>query len=251
MDKFIKRIQTRASRKGISVSKQQVRDAYQVIVEDTEKPTEQELIAVIEHLEAQTVESSELTLQQPETIEVTPENDDIWENLEPPVEENQEQEAIISGSAQSAIASVEASVNSPVNAPLATTQPSNLQPSNLPTSNGLTTDELQNQIEEKFKGYPLDIKKQITDYAAQNTFSNLNQAQDFLEQLRSMEFTLMMELLTDHNSKRQNLASIFQQELDKLNGRDTAQQNDFFVSSRESLEHMKQVILTRMAQSAI
>lgn len=235
MDKFIKRIQTRASRKGISVSKQQVRDAYQVVVEDWENPTEQEIISVIENLEAQTVAVSDLTIPQPEIIEVTPQ-DDIWENLEPPVEQNQAQEAI-------------APVNSPVNdqkAPLATTQPSNL-----PTSTGLTTDQLQSQIEEKFKGYPLDIKKQITDYAAQNTFSNLNQAQDFLEQLRSMEFTLMMQLLTDHNSKRQNLASILNQELDKLNGRDAAQQNDFFLSSQNHLEHMKQTILTRMAQSAI
>lgn len=239
MDKFIKRIQTRASRKGISVSKQQVRDVYQVVVEDLENPTEQELIAVIENLEAQTTEARDLTIPQPEIIEVTPQ-DDIWENLEPPVEQNQEQEAI---------APVNPPVNPPVSdqAPLATTQPSNLQTQNA----GLTTDELQSQIEEKFKGYPLDIKKQITDYAAQNTFSNLNQAQDFLEQLRSMEFTLMMQLLSDHNSKRQNLAAILNQELDKLNGRDAAQQNDFFVSNRELLEHMKQSILSRMTQSAI
>jgi hypothetical protein len=39
MDKFIKRLQTRASRKGVSVSKSQVREVYQSVVASPESPT--------------------------------------------------------------------------------------------------------------------------------------------------------------------------------------------------------------------
>lgn len=40
MDKFIKRLQTRASRKGINVSKSQVREVYQSVVVIPESPSE-------------------------------------------------------------------------------------------------------------------------------------------------------------------------------------------------------------------
>jgi hypothetical protein len=41
MDKYIKRLQTRASRKGISVSKSQVREVYQSVVTTPENPSEE------------------------------------------------------------------------------------------------------------------------------------------------------------------------------------------------------------------
>ena len=53
MDKYIKRLQTRASRKGISVSKSQVREVYQSVVATPESPSEEEMSAVIEALETQ------------------------------------------------------------------------------------------------------------------------------------------------------------------------------------------------------
>jgi hypothetical protein len=130
---------------------------------------------------------------------------------------------------------------------LPTINPSN--PSN--PSNNITQQQLLHQIEEKFQNYPLDIKKQLTDYAGQNTFKNLEEAQTFLEQLRSMEFTLMMQLLADHNQKRQNLAQLVSSELSKLENRDTNQRQAFFVGTQTFLETMQQTILQRMNQSAI
>jgi plasmid stability protein len=44
MDKFIKRLQTRASRKGISVSKSQVRSIYTQVVVEPESPTDEEIL---------------------------------------------------------------------------------------------------------------------------------------------------------------------------------------------------------------
>jgi hypothetical protein len=83
MDKFIKRLQTRASRKGVNVSKSQVREVYQNVVASPESPTDEEISAVIEQLESQykapsfepnsemsTTEESEAILQQ-ETEQMT------------------------------------------------------------------------------------------------------------------------------------------------------------------------------------
>jgi predicted DNA-binding protein (UPF0278 family) len=53
MDKFIKRLQTRASRKGINVSKSQVREVYTQVVTEPESPSDEEMSAVIQQLENQ------------------------------------------------------------------------------------------------------------------------------------------------------------------------------------------------------
>jgi hypothetical protein len=88
MKTFVKRLQTRASRKGIRVSMQQVRDAYQSVVTDLENPTDEEMEAVLTKLESSSEEGSELVpIPQPEIIEITPEsNPDLWEILQPPSE---------------------------------------------------------------------------------------------------------------------------------------------------------------------
>ncbi|MBD0346914.1 MAG: hypothetical protein ICV63_19220 [Coleofasciculus sp. Co-bin14] len=85
MDKFIKRLQNRANRKGISVSKSQVRDVYTQVVTEPKSPSEEEMSAVIQQLEAQyqapshepstdlaTTEESAPIQQQQEPQQMTP-----------------------------------------------------------------------------------------------------------------------------------------------------------------------------------
>ena len=50
MDKYIKRLQTRASRKGISVSKSQVREVYAQVVVEPDSPTDEEILSIIDQL---------------------------------------------------------------------------------------------------------------------------------------------------------------------------------------------------------
>lgn len=232
MDKFIKRIQSRLSYQKISVSKSVVRETYESIVKNPVSPTEAEISQVIEALKSQekTSETSQLAMTaQSETIEITSQSHpDIWATLQPPTEQPEEN-TLDSSTEQTTLAKTE---------------------TNLPTNN-ITQQQLLNQIEEKFQNYPLDIKKQLTDYAGQNTFKNLEEAQTFLEQLRSMEFTLMMQLLADHNQKRQNLAQLVSSELSKLENRDSNQRQAFFVGTQTFLETMQQTLLQRMNQSAI
>jgi plasmid stability protein len=99
MDKFIKRLQTRASRKGISVSKSQVREVYTQVVVEPESPTDEEILSVIDQLEKQYLAPSheasgdELTISQPQITEITPEsNPEVWETLQPPTEQPVQQE---------------------------------------------------------------------------------------------------------------------------------------------------------------
>jgi hypothetical protein len=94
MDKYIKRLQTRASRKGISVSKSQVREVYTQVVVTPESPTDEEILSVIDQLEKQyqapshEVGGDELTIPQPQITEITPEsNPEICETLQPPIEQ--------------------------------------------------------------------------------------------------------------------------------------------------------------------
>ena len=86
MKTFVKRLQTRASRKGIKVSLQCVRDAYQTVVTDLENPTEEEMNIVLSRLESSTEEVSELILiPEPAITKITEESHpDIWEVLQPP-----------------------------------------------------------------------------------------------------------------------------------------------------------------------
>lgn len=85
MKTFVKRLQTRASRKNIKVSLQQVRDAYQTVVSDLENPTEEEMNLVLSQLESSSQEVGELVpIPEPAITEITEESHlDIWEILQP------------------------------------------------------------------------------------------------------------------------------------------------------------------------
>jgi hypothetical protein len=115
VDKYIKQIQTRMNRqlksREQSVTKQQVRDVYSVVVKDSDKPTDVEMSVVTEKLAQQislqdsqqeTLDNGQLTvsadtkIEKPEIIEITPEeNPDIWETLEPKVEQPSEETSAI------------------------------------------------------------------------------------------------------------------------------------------------------------
>ena len=85
MKTFVKRLQTRASRKGIKVSLQCVRDAYQTVVTDLDNPSEEEMNIVLSKLELSTQEISEaLTIHDSVATDIsTDSNADIWELLQP------------------------------------------------------------------------------------------------------------------------------------------------------------------------
>jgi hypothetical protein len=93
MDKFVKRIQTRANRQGVSVTKQQVRDIYVQVVLNPESPTEEEMSLVIEKLAAQLQSpqqesiNEQLATSNPEVLEDLQETISQPETFDIPVED--------------------------------------------------------------------------------------------------------------------------------------------------------------------
>lgn len=85
MNTFTKRLQTRASRKGIKVSMQQVREIYQTVVKDLENPSDEEMDLVLAKLEAPVTEDGELVaVSHLDTLEITEQSHpDVWEILQP------------------------------------------------------------------------------------------------------------------------------------------------------------------------
>jgi plasmid stability protein len=202
MDKYIKRLQTRANRKGISVSKSQVRDVYSQVVATPESPSEEEMSAVIEALEIQyqapSYEASEgdLTIPEPQITEITPEsNPDIWKTLQPSTEEPmqspiQEPEEMTQPSQPA----------QEIKGDLATSTRSNLSlPSE--TSTAITQQQIQDAVEMQFGRENIETKTAILNYIAQDTFATATELQQALCKLRQMRLDILLKLISDHNQQ--------------------------------------------------
>ncbi len=177
MDKYIKRLQSRANRKGISVSKSQVRDIYTQIVVEPESPSEEEMSFVIQKLEAQyqapshepatdlaTTEQLTAVQQQEESQQMTP--------AQPPAQRS--------------------------NSTLATSQGSTIsQPSS--GNLGITQQQIQEAVEQQFGKENVEIKTAILNYVAQDTFATATELQQALSKLRQMRLDILMKLIADHN----------------------------------------------------
>jgi len=202
MDKFIKRLQTRANRKGISVSKSQVREVYQSVVASPESPSEEEMGVVIQKLEEQfqapsyEVNSSDLEIAKANTNENTPvSKPDIWETLQASTEQSTptpQQEPQQMTPAQSAA--------QPSNSTLVTSSRSTL--SQASSGNlGITQQQIQEAVEQQFGRENVETKTAILNYVAQDTFSTAQELQAALSKLRQMRLDILMKLIADHNSQ--------------------------------------------------
>jgi hypothetical protein len=181
MDRFVKRVQSRLSERGIRLTKSQCREAYQAVIpeSDWESPSDKQLGEVVEYVKTNvkndmrqptTVETSTLTVSEPEMLEPKP------QTFEVPVAAPEEIPAIAAITQQPA--------------------PSAITPANIPQS------EITGIVNQVFASQPPALKDQLTDYAMQHAFGDVRQVQEFLEQLRGMEFTLMTQTLQDHFSRR-------------------------------------------------
>jgi anion-transporting ArsA/GET3 family ATPase len=178
MDKYIKRLQTRASRKGISVSKSQVREVYQSVVATPENPSEEEMSAVIEALETQyQAPSYEAYNNQLTTIE---------QALQPTEET---QKMIQSNPLQDT-----------VKGDLATSNRSNSSLSS-EASTAITQQQIKEAVEMQFGRENIETKTAILNYIAQDTFATATELQQALSKLRQMRLDILLKLISDHNQQ--------------------------------------------------
>jgi hypothetical protein len=238
MDKFIKRLQTRASRKGISVSKSQVREVYTQVVVTPESPTDEEILSVIEQLEAQckapSYEASgdELTIPQPQITEITPENNpEVWETLQPPTEQpTPQQEPQQMTPAQPTA--------QPSNSTLATSSRSDIAQ----TSSGslsVTQQQIQEAVEQQFGRENVETKTAILNYVAQDTFSTAQELQTALSKLRQMRLDILMKLIADHNQASGNDEDLLKSALLAATANRQRETEDFFGSFENQLLEMR------------
>ena len=216
MDKFIKRLQTRASRKGISVSKSQVREVYTQVVVEPEAPTDEEILSVIEQLEKQyqapshesenqlaTTEESAL-IQQQETEPMTP--------AQPTAQ--------------------------PSNSTLATSSRSSLSQ----TSSGnlsITQQQIQEAVEQQFGRENVETKTAILNYVAQDTFSTAQELQTALFKLRQMRLDILMKLINDHNNQSSSDEDLLKSALQAATANRQRETEDFFGSFENQLLQMR------------
>jgi len=212
MDKFIKRLQTRANRKGISVSKSQVREVYSQVVVTPDNPSEEEMSAVIQALETQYQAPSYEPKNELTTVE---ESNSI-----------QQQEPQQMTPAQ------------PSNSSLATSKSSTLSQS----SSGnlaLTQQQIQQAVEEQFGKENIETKTAILNYVAQDTFATATELQQALAKLRQMRLDILMKLINDHNQAASSDENLLKTALVVATANRQQETADFFDSFDKQLMEMR------------
>jgi hypothetical protein len=216
MDKFIKRLQTRASRKGISVSKSQVREVYTQVVLTPEAPTDEEILSVIEQLEKQyQAPSHEQENQLATTEESAPIQQQETEPMTPAQPIAQPSNSTLATSSQSGIAQASSG---------------NLT---------VTQQEIQQAVEQQFGRENVETKTAILNYVAQDTFSTAQELQTALSKLRQMRLDILMKLIADHNQASGKDEDLLKNALLTATANRQRETEDFFGSFENQLLEMR------------
>ncbi len=219
---YIKTVQTRLTRKGTRLSKSQIREIYNQIVEAPLAPTEDELTAVMEQLEAQyqapsheptadlttTEESTAVQQQEEEFQAMTP--------AQPPAQ----------------------STAQPSNSTLATSNRSS-QSLTLEVCLGITQQQIQEAVEQQFGKENVETKQAILNYVAQDTFATAQELQAALSKLRQMRLDILMKLISDHNQASSSDENILKTALLQASASRQRESADFFDSFDSQLSQMR------------
>lgn len=219
MDKFIKRLQTRASRKGLSVTKSQVREVYQSVVTTPESPSEEEMSAVIQRLEPQyqapshEPNTSELTTTEKPTLTQQEESKEMFQTT--PAQPAQE----------------------PSPSTLATSHRSGLSQANS-GSLGITQQQIQEAVEQQFGKENVETKTAILNYVLSDTYATATELQTALAKLRQMRLDILMKLISDHNQQSSDDENLIKTALLQASASRQQETTDFFVSFDAQLLEM-------------
>jgi hypothetical protein len=248
VDKFIKRIQTRLSAKGLSVTKSQVREAYKSTVgkECWENPTEEQVSAVVTYItlvisdpDLSLPSEGTLALSDQSFVEVSPNQvkpipqPEIYqvpvENLpclQPPTPQEKPEESAL---AQTIPSALETSVS----------------------SSSISKVDVTGIVKEVFASQPSEVQEKISEYALQQTFANVRQIQTFLEELRGMEFNLMVETMRDHFERRGGLMTELNNLIDSQQSKDEGKRSDFFDQIHNRMQQFQVEMSQKLAKQNI
>lgn len=216
MDKFIKRLQTRAIRKGISVSKSQVREVYIQVVVQPDSPTDEEILSVIDQLEKQYLAPS----HEPENQLAT------TEQATPTLQQEPQQMTPAQPTTQPSNSTLATSSRSPI---------SQASSSNL----AITQQQIQEAVEQQFGRENVETKTAILNYVAQDTFATAQELQTALSKLRQMRLDILMKLIADHNSQSSSDEDLLKNALLTATANRQRETEDFFGSFENQLAEMR------------
>jgi CRISPR/Cas system CSM-associated protein Csm2 small subunit len=217
MDKFIKRLQTRASRKGINVSKSQVRDIYTQVVVEPESPSDEEMSAVIQQLENQYQAPS---YQASTDLATTEESAPIQQPEEP------QEMTPAQPTAQPSTSTLATSSRSGI------TQASS---GNL----AITQEEIQQAVEQQFGKENVETKTAILNYVCKDVFSTSQELQHALAKLRQTKLNILLKLINDHNQAASSDAKTLKTALLQASEQRQRETEDFFGSFENQLLQMR------------
>ena len=235
MDRFVKRVQSRLTYNGISLAKPECRKAYQTVVPESawESPSDEQLAQVVEYVKNYVKndiqpEPAALAITEPEVsgdlLEPIPQP----EIVKIPVEDMPALQPPTQHSALSTQHSQESAIASPI-----------------PQS------EVTGIVNQVFATQPPALKEQLTDYAMQHAFGDIRQVQEFLEQLRSMEFELMVQTLQDHVKRRGSMLALLDEIITGQKQQDQKGKTDFFNRSQQSLTSFREEMMSRLARTSL
>ena len=241
MDKFIKRLQTRASRKGISVSKSQVREVYTQVVVEPESPSEEEMSAVIQRLETQYfAPSHEPTSELTTTVsggESFIQNKGEIQQMTP-VQPVMGEDSFIQNKGEIEQMTPARSTAQPSSSTLATSNRSNLTQASS-ANFGLTQQQIQQAVEEQFGRENVETKTAILNYVCKDTFNTAQELQHALAKLRQTKLDILLKLINDHNQAASSDETTLKAALAQATEQRQRETEDFFGSFENQLLEMR------------
>ena len=203
MDKFIKRLQTRLSRKGVKVTKDQVREVYRELVVNLDFPTDEEMVV-----------ATDLLLSKYQKPEESRSNLATTQELPQPQQMTTPKSALATSS-RSAISQLDN------------------------TQLGITQTAIQEAVEQQFGNENQQTKQAILNYVAQDTFSTAQELQSALVKLRSMRLDILMKLISDHNEAASADETLLKTALANATAQRQRETEDFFGSFENQMLEMR------------
>ena len=103
-------------------------------------------------------------------------------------------------------------------------------------------------INSAFGSQPTEVKDQLTEYALEQSFANVRQIQEFLEQLRGMEFNLLAQTLQDHCSRRGSMINQLNSLVGTQGKIDQQKRDDFFDQFNTRLNQFQKEMEAKLAR---
>ncbi len=220
MDKFIKRLQTRASRKGLTVTKSQVREVYTQVVTEPESRSDEEMSAVIQQLENQyqapsyEAANSELTVTELPQLTQPEEPKEMIQST--PIQPAQQPSASTLATSNRSSQSLTSEVNL-----------------------GVSQIQIIEAVEEQFGKENFETKTAILNYVLNDTYQTAQELKGALAKLRQMRLDILMKLIADHNQASGEDEKLLKSALSQAAANRQRETEDFFGSFESHLTSVR------------